>query len=207
MIKRSSSLLKLRMWSTLRTIRTQMLPRILMDSKTIPHKVGMLVPLNKALVGLAVQVPSKAQVARKTVLAQVLVVPNKVPAVQVLSKALVARKTALAQVLAVPNKVLAVQVLSKAQVARKMALALVLVVPSRVLVAQVLSKALAARKTVLVLVLVAQVLSKAQVAKKMVRALVRAARKMVLVLAERPARRMNISLIKRRNSRSMTGEK
>jgi predicted neutral ceramidase superfamily lipid hydrolase len=84
-----------------------------------------------------------------------------------------------------------------------MVLALVLVVLSRVLVALVLSKAQVARKMVRALALVVpkrvlavQVLSKAQVAKKMVRA-----------LAERPARRMNTSLIKRRNSRSMIGEK
>ena len=181
-------LLKLRMWSTLRTIRTRMLPRILMDSKTIPHKVGMLVPLNKALVVLnRVQVPSRALAAKKTVLALVLAVPNKVLAVQVPSRVLAARKTVLEQELALQSRVLVALVLSKALVARKTVQALALVVPSKVLVAQVLSKA--------------------QVARKMALALVRAARKMVLVLAERPARRMNISLIKRRNSRSMTGEK
>ena len=150
MIKRSSSLLKLRMWSTLRTIRTRMLLRILMNSKTIPHKVGMLVPLNRA------QVPNR-----------VLVVPNRVLAVQVLSKAQVAKKTVLAQVLA----------------AKKMVLALV--VPKRVLAVQVLSKARAARKMVLA----------------------QAEKRTVLALAERPARRKNTNRIKRRNSRSMIGEK
>ena len=188
MIKRSSSLLKLRMWSTLRTIRTRMLPRIRMNSKTIPRKVGMLVPPNKAPVVLnRVQVPSKALAAKKTVLVLVRAVPSKV---------LAAKKMVLALVLVVLSRVLVALVLSKAQVARKMVRALALVVPKRVLAVQVLSKA--------------------QVAKKMVRAQVRAARKMVLAqaekrtvlaLAERPARRMNTSLIKRRNSRSMIGEK
>jgi hypothetical protein len=172
MIKRSSSLLKLRMWSTLRTIRTRMLPRIRMNSKTIPRKVGMLVPPNKA--------------------------PMVLNRVQVPSKTLAAKKTVLVLVRAVPSKVLA---------AKKMVLALALVVPKRVLAVQVLSKAQVAKKTV-----------RAQVraARKMVRAQVRAARKMVraqaekrtvLALAERPARRMSTSLIKRRNSRSMIGEK
>lgn len=136
MIKRSSSLLKLRMWSTLRTIRTRMLLRILMNSKTIPRKVGMLVPPNKA------QVPNRVLAAKKTV--------------QVLA-------------LVVPKRVLAVQVLSKAQVAKKM------------------------------------VRAQVRAARKMVRA--QAEKRTVLVLAERPARRMNTSLIKRRNSRSMIGEK
>ena len=159
MIKRSSSLLKLRMWSTLRTIRTRMLPRILMNSKTIPRKVEMLVSLNRA------QVPNRVLAAKKTV--QVLVVPKRVLAVQVLSKAQVAKKTVLAQVLA----------------AKKMALALV--VPKRVLAVQVLSKARAARKMVLA----------------------QAEKRTVLALAERPARRKNTNRIKRRNSRSMIGEK
>ena len=182
MIKRSSSLLKLRMWSTLRTIRTRMLPRIRMNSKTIPRKVGMLVPPNKAPMVLnRVQVPSKTLAAKKTVLVLVRAVPSKV---------LAAKKMVLALVQAVQSKALV------ALVARKMVRALALVVPKRMLAVQVLSKA--------------------QVAKKMVRAQVRAARKMVrvqaekrtvLVLAERPARRMSTSLIKRRNSRSMIGEK
>ena len=162
MIKRSSSLLKLRMWSSLRTIRTRMLPRIRMNSKTIPRKVGMLVPPNKAPVVLnRVQVPSKALAAKKMVLAQA------VPC-----KAQVARKTDRAQARAVPNKAL---------VARKTDRVQVRAVPNKVLVAQV--------------------------ARKMALAQVRAARKMVLALAESPARRMNTSLIKRRNSRSMIGEK
>lgn len=161
MIKRSSSLLKLRMWSTLRTIRTRMLPRIRMNSKTIPRKVGMLVPPNKAPVVLnRVQVPSKALAAKKTVLVLVRAVPSKVRA---------ARKTVQALALVVPKRVLAVQVLSKAQVAKKM------------------------------------VRAQVRAARKMVRA--QAEKRTVLALAERPARRMNTSLIKRRNSRNMIGEK
>ena len=76
MIRRSSSLLKLRMWSILRSIRIRMLQRILMGRKTIPHKVGML------------QVPKRVQVARR--MALVLVVPRKVLAEK--RKALVARR-------------------------------------------------------------------------------------------------------------------
>ena len=152
MIKRSSSLLKLRMWSTLRTIRTRMLPRIRMNSKTIPRKVGMLVPLNRA------QVPNRVLAAKKTVQVLVLVALNRV---------LAAKKMVLA--LVVPKRVLAVQVLSKAQVAKKM----------------VRAQVRAARKMVLA----------------------QAEKRTVLALAERPARRMNTSRIKRRNSRSMIGEK
>lgn len=92
MIRRSSSLLKLRMWSILRSIRIRMLQRILMGRKTIPHKVGML-PVPKRVqvarrMALALQVPKRVQVARKMVL--VLVVPRKVLAEK--RKALVARR-------------------------------------------------------------------------------------------------------------------
>ena len=183
MNRRSSLLLRRRMWSILRTIRTRTLPkaRILMARMMIPHKVGMLV------------VPSKEQAALE------LVVPNKVLVrlnkVQVqLSKAQVVQVQVQVQV--VPSKVQA---------------ALVQVVPSKVLVAQVqvvLSKVQAALELAVLskvqVVLVQVVLNKAQAVLELA---VPNKVPVVLELAERLAKRMNISLIKRRSSRNMTGER